>query len=64
MNMCSYIAMHREKVLFGGIVNEAWVCSRDILFLLDTEIFYLRVIQIHLSSYKQALKINIFFNVT
>lgn len=52
--------MHRGKVLFGGIVNEAWVCSRDILFLLDTEIFYLRVIQIHLSSYKQALKINIF----
>lgn len=49
--------MHRGKVLFRGHSK----CSRDIFVLfLCTEIFYLRVIQIYLSSYKQALKINIF----
>lgn len=31
MNLCSYIAVHREKGLFGGIVNEVWVCSGDTL---------------------------------
>lgn len=34
------------------------------LFLLCTEIFYLGVTQIYLSSYRQALKMNVFFNFT
>lgn len=56
MNMCRYMAVHRLKVLFRGHSK----CSRDIFVLfLCTEIFYLRVIQMYLSSYKQALKINI-----
>lgn len=50
--------------MFGGLINEASICTRDTSIPSSVWRYFISVIQIHLSYYMQALKISIFFTFT